>query len=120
MVPVVGSTIRLIIRNAVVLPQPEGPTKTVSTPSGTSRFSWSTAVVSSANTLLTWSKRIIVVLRPNGVVETVVAHPFPCRLVGIHAGVTRHCGVEFRQTGGGQLGGYGIEHIFETIRLLLR
>src|SRR6478609_4674258 len=32
MVPDVGSTIRLIIRREVVLPQPEGPTKTVMAP----------------------------------------------------------------------------------------
>ena len=39
MVPDVGSIIRLIIRSAVVLPLPEEPTKTVSLPSGISRFS---------------------------------------------------------------------------------
>ena len=38
-VPDVGSIIRLIIRIDVVLPQPDGPTKTVSVPAGTSRFS---------------------------------------------------------------------------------
>ncbi|MCY1246121.1 hypothetical protein D9M72_593270 [compost metagenome] len=32
MVPEVGSTMRLIIRREVVLPQPEGPTKTVMVP----------------------------------------------------------------------------------------
>ncbi len=32
MVPDVGSTIRLIIRSDVVLPQPDGPTKTVMAP----------------------------------------------------------------------------------------
>ena len=32
MTPEVGSTIRLIIRSEVVLPQPEGPTKTVMEP----------------------------------------------------------------------------------------
>ena len=48
MVPDVGSTIRLIIRIDVVLPQPEGPTKTVNVPSGTSRFRLSTATVPSA------------------------------------------------------------------------
>ncbi len=47
-VPDVGSTIRLIIRIDVVLPQPDGPTKTVSVPSGTSRFRLSTATVPSA------------------------------------------------------------------------
>ena len=36
-VPDVGSIIRLIIRIEVVLPQPDGPTNTVSVPSGTSQ-----------------------------------------------------------------------------------
>ena len=58
MVPEVGSIIRLIIRSAVVLPLPDEPTKTVNLPSGTSRLSWSTAVVPSAKTLLTLSKMI--------------------------------------------------------------
>jgi hypothetical protein len=47
-VPDVGSTIRLIIRIDVVLPQPEGPTKTVSVPLGTSSVKLSTATVPSA------------------------------------------------------------------------
>jgi hypothetical protein len=47
-VPDVGSAIRLIIRIKVVFPQPDGPTKTVRVPSGTSRFSLSTATVLSA------------------------------------------------------------------------
>ena len=42
MSPSVISTIRLAIRIAVVLPQPEGPTRTQISPAGTSRLSWST------------------------------------------------------------------------------
>ncbi|KOG19605.1 hypothetical protein ADK35_14335 [Streptomyces viridochromogenes] len=40
-----GSTIRLIIRRVVVLPQPEDPTRTVTPPSGMSRERSWTAVV---------------------------------------------------------------------------
>jgi len=46
--PDVGSIIRLIMRNVVVLPHPEGPTSTVMLPSGTSSDRSSTAVVPSA------------------------------------------------------------------------
>ena len=46
-VPEVGSIIRLIIRIDVVLPQPDGPTKTASVPAGTSRVRSSTATVPS-------------------------------------------------------------------------
>ncbi len=45
--PEVGSIIRLIIRRDVVLPQPEGPTKTVILPEGASSDSDSTATVPS-------------------------------------------------------------------------
>ena len=41
--PSVISTIRLAIRIAVVLPQPEGPTRTQISPAPTSRLSPSTA-----------------------------------------------------------------------------
>ncbi len=43
MVPEVGSTMRLIIRSEVVLPQPEGPTKTVMAPLSMDMVSSSTA-----------------------------------------------------------------------------
>ncbi len=43
MSPSVISTMRLTIRNAVVLPQPEGPTRTQMSPAGTSTESASTA-----------------------------------------------------------------------------
>ncbi len=42
-VPSLGSIIRLIMRRVVVLPQPEGPTRTVIARSGMSKDSWSTA-----------------------------------------------------------------------------
>jgi cytosine/adenosine deaminase-related metal-dependent hydrolase len=45
--------------DTVVLPQPEGPTKTAISPSGTSRLKLSTAVVPSAKRLLTESKVIM-------------------------------------------------------------
>ena len=43
MIPDVGSTMRLIIRSDVVLPQPEGPTKTVMAPLSMDMVSPSTA-----------------------------------------------------------------------------
>ena len=57
-VPDVGSIIRLIIRIDVVLPQPDGPTKTVSVPSGTSSVRSSTATVPSGYFLVTFSNVI--------------------------------------------------------------
>src|SRR3954467_11197711 len=58
-VPEVGSIIRLIIRIDVVLPQPDGPTNTVSVPSGPSSVRSSTATVPSGDFLVTFSKLII-------------------------------------------------------------
>ena len=46
MSPSVISTVRLTIRIAVVLPQPEGPTRTQISPAGTSSVRWSTAGLS--------------------------------------------------------------------------
>src|SRR5262245_26906226 len=57
-VPLVGSTIRLIIRSVVVLPHPDGPTRTVICPVGISRSRSSTATVPSAYRLVTPSKVI--------------------------------------------------------------
>src|SRR5919112_6271512 len=54
---VIGSS-PATIRRAVVLPQPEGPTRTIRLPSGTSSDRFSTATVPSSNTLVTWSKTI--------------------------------------------------------------
>src|SRR5690606_1146255 len=58
MVPSVGSTIRLIMRRVVVLPQPEGPTRTVIERSGISSDSRSTATVPSGYRFVTESIRI--------------------------------------------------------------
>src|SRR5215213_9363851 len=58
MVPLVASIMRLIIRRVVVLPQPDGPTRTVRSPSGTSKETLSTAVVPSGKRLVTDSKLI--------------------------------------------------------------
>src|SRR5437016_3652734 len=55
--PLVGSMSRFTIFMVVVLPQPDGPTSTQTSPSGTSRFRWSTATLPS-NTLVTSSSRI--------------------------------------------------------------
>src|SRR4029453_4536986 len=57
-VPLEASIIRLIMRRVVVLPQPDGPTRTVRSPSGTSRSMLSTAVVPSGKRLVTDSKVI--------------------------------------------------------------
>ena len=57
-VPSLGSTIRLIMRRVVVLPQPDGPTRTVIERSGISRESRSTATVPSGYRLVTDSIRI--------------------------------------------------------------
>src|SRR3954454_14658727 len=56
--PELGSIIRLTIRNEGVLPQPDGPTRTVVRPLGAVRSRPSTAFVPSGKTLLTVSKRI--------------------------------------------------------------
>src|SRR4029453_12445375 len=56
--PLVASIIRLIIRRVVVLPQPDGPTRTVRSPSGTSKETLSTAVVPSGKRLVTDSNLI--------------------------------------------------------------
>src|SRR5450755_1271037 len=57
--PLVGSIMRLIMRRLVVLPQPEGPTKTVILPDGAVRLRSSTAIVPSGYCLVTDSNRII-------------------------------------------------------------
>ena len=49
----VGSTIRLIMRSSVVLPQPDEPTKTVVLWAGSTRLKSSTATVPSANRFVT-------------------------------------------------------------------
>ena len=59
MEPDVGSIIRLTIRSVVVLPQPEGPTRTVICPDGASSRSLSTAVVPPGYCFDTVSKRIM-------------------------------------------------------------
>src|SRR5690349_19582627 len=83
-VPEVGSIIRLIIRIEVVLPQPDGPTNTVSVPSGTSSVRLSTATVPSGYFFVTFSK-VIIRLLLHRLVEAVVLDPLLCRLVGIDA-----------------------------------
>src|SRR5258707_9979767 len=92
-VPDVGSIIRLIIRIEVVLPQPDGPTKTVSVPSGTSSVRSSTATVPSGNFLVTFSN-VIIRLLLDRFIEAVVLDPFTRRLVGVDTLVAFHIGVE--------------------------
>lgn len=56
--PSLGSIIRLIMRSVVVLPQPDGPTKTVIERSGISSDRLSTATVPSGYRFVTESIRI--------------------------------------------------------------
>ena len=58
-VPSDGSIIRLTMRRDVVLPQPDGPTKTVIFPSSTVRLRSSTATVPSGKRLVTPRNSII-------------------------------------------------------------
>ena len=81
------------MRIEVVLPQPDGPTKTVKVPSGTSL---------------------------DGLVEAVVLYPFSCCLIRVDAGVAGRRGVEFDQVIGRQLGVYGVEYAFQLVGFLLR
>ena len=85
-VPDVGSIIRLIIRIEVVLPQPDGPTNTVSVPSGSSRVRSSTATVPSGYCLVTPSK-VIIRSALKRLVEAVGLYPFACRLIRVDATV---------------------------------
>src|SRR4051812_45071132 len=64
--PEVGSIILLIIRSDVVLPHPEGPTKTVIWPVGATTSSSSTATVPSGYFFETASNRITWLLPPSG------------------------------------------------------
>src|ERR671913_15218 len=54
--PLLMSSRPAIMRKAVDLPQPDGPTKTTNSPSGMSRFILSTAITSSPKTLVTSSR----------------------------------------------------------------
>ena len=56
--PLVGSISRLIMRSSVVLPQPDGPTSTATSPSGTSSVSSRTATVPFGYCLLTLQRII--------------------------------------------------------------
>src|SRR5256886_14855379 len=57
--PLVGSMSRFTIFKVVVSPQPEGPTRTLISPSGTSRLRSVTAMVPSGKRLETESRRIM-------------------------------------------------------------
>src|SRR5262245_43587668 len=73
--PLVGSMSRLIMRSVVVLPHPDGPTSTHTSPSGTSRLSSRTATCPLGNCLVTDSRRIArgpVRRRPGTVIGVVI------------------------------------------------
>src|SRR5690349_1271276 len=118
-VPDVGSIIRLIIRIEVVLPQPDGPTNTVSVPSGTSSVRLSTATVPSGYFLVTFSN-VIIRLFLQGLVEAVVLDPLLRRLVGVDALVAFHRRVELNQTLCGQFRADGVQYGLELSGHLLR
>src|SRR5215469_8152447 len=118
-VPEVGSIIRLIIRIDVVLPQPEGPTNTVSVPSGTSSVRSSTATVPSGYFLVTFSN-VIMALLLYGLVEAVVLDPLRRRLIGVDALVALNRRVESDQALRGQLRADRIQHGLELAGHLLR
>src|SRR5699024_3460649 len=62
-VPAVGSTMRLIMRSEVVLPHPDGPTRTVIVPSAARRLKSCTATVPPGYRLVTcWNSIPMVVL----------------------------------------------------------
>src|SRR3984885_11446271 len=118
-VPDVGSAIRLIIRIDVVLPHPDGPTKTVSVPWGTSRFSRSMATVPSAYTLWT-SWKLINFSTLDRMVEAVVMQPVPGSLIRVNARIAGHRSIEVGDPAAGQLGRHRIQHVFELVGFLLR
>src|ERR1044072_6703192 len=100
-VPDVGSIIRVIIRIDVGCAPPDGPTKTVSVPSGPSSVRSSTATVPSGYFLVTFSN-VIIRLFLQGLVAAVVLDPLLRRLVGVDALVAFHRRVELNQTLCGQ------------------
>ena len=104
---------RLIIRIEVVLPQPDGPTKTVNEPPGTSRFRSSTATVPSGYRLVTWLKVIIYF-------RGACRRRSPVSIAGPpHRGrfrVARHRGVHLGQTFGGQPCRHRVEHLLDLFR----
>src|SRR5689334_21686605 len=63
--PLLGSSSPATIRSTVDLPQPDGPSSTMNSPSLTSRFTLSTATVPSGNTLVTsLSATVVTVTSP--------------------------------------------------------
>src|SRR6476659_6075469 len=118
-VPDVGSIIRLIMRIDVVLPQPEGPTNTVSVPSGTSRVRSSTATVPSGYCLVTASKVIMNLLcyplASDRLVEPVGLDPLGRRLFRVDPAVARRLDVHLDERLGGKLGRDGVQHRLQLI-----
>src|SRR5580704_12542744 len=90
MVPELTSSSPATIRSAVVLPQPDGPTSTSSSPSATSRSSALTAVVPSGNCLETASSTIrdmsLLLSAVTSVRETANARPGPQQVTGERLG----------------------------------
>src|ERR1700726_1317020 len=123
MAPAVTSSSPAIIRSAVVLPHPDGPTRTSSSPSSTCRFSDLTAVVPSGYCLVTESSTIRdmclppltpVVSRgqpgdPRPGPQDVPGHRLGRELGGIHA-LPRAGQIELIKVPAGEAGGGGLGH----------
>src|SRR5512132_3817521 len=106
--PLVGSMSRLTIFKVVVFPQPDGPTRTEISPSGTSRVRSVTAWVPSGKRLETESRRIMG-RTPGGSPKATPRSPAPVTILcgltedlGHPAGVARglQCGAPLPCGGG--------------------
>src|SRR4029453_17994015 len=66
MAPAVGSSRPATMRSTVDFPQPDGPSRTMNSPSDTSRLTVSTATVPSPNTLVTSLSATVANAQPPG------------------------------------------------------
>src|SRR5256885_12297951 len=90
--PSVTSSRPATIRSAVVLPQPDGPTKIMNSPSRTVSSRSSTATVPSGKRFVTWSNSIEANASAPSVAGLHCAHHVHLRLEGHVAGVDREHG----------------------------
>src|SRR5262249_50195082 len=91
MAPFVTSSRPAIILRSVDFPQPEGPTRTMNSPSAIVNGTSSTARTPPANSFVTWS-RSIAAMRARSVAGLHRAHDVDPRLEGHVAGVDREDG----------------------------
>src|SRR5690349_12630695 len=88
--PALTSSSPATIRRDVVLPHPDGPTRTISEPSLTVRFRSETARVPSSNTLLTWSNTISAIPSPPVDLDRRVFEPDDGHVVATGSGEQQH------------------------------